>query len=674
MSFQLKGKKTMQETDVASTLQATEWSDEALYLKELVSKFDLPRVLKIVKGQCLSLGVPGLQHPTYNQHILVVNLGKTRRLLGQCIKFKDNGSKITKVGHCLSIPANYEGFFEILSEDGRSVRCMESVAELFKRSPETVLVRERMKAFTSRSDDVSAIQERARIIEVGETLILVGEVLAKDGSMRFLRCLDYLGENVYLALDQRGKFSAIAKEENISGVHTARNLLNKRLPLMARLVHGQTPLDTSRQNQVFVPEVRILSEIQEDQLIALVLSKDHQHVISLPLSVNLKVQMARNHDDIIGLPHCQRLIAHCMEFSQTVNSNMTIFPVNWAKDSRLVSNDFKGLASKAHFKQQARPRRLPINQVLSSHQNARHPNHQQSGDSHDDYSEIEQIYDYVRGFAPLPKSLRAWKFEPHPKEEQHPPKPPPLETLPSRKPLGPVSSVPNGRLMKSPSIESPPMSVVWEMGCSSTLGREGKKRFRPLNSKPSEATINEQMYQKVAYGKSSGPKHKLFRKGGGAKSIKHDMIVNTSNNHNNSNSSNTTSPTMSATPPSFFQLRYKSLTNLTQGGTGYDTLDSSNSGGVKTSTGDSGGSRTLPPSEKRSRMLNRPKSLTNLVWGAVSRNPSNFRSATMSRSGSAWNYTDSISHKASPVREMFSHHSKKMGTISGSRKVGTLYL
>lgn len=42
----------------------------------------------------------------------------------------------------------------------------------------------------------------------------------------------------------------------------------------------------------------------------------------------------------------------------------------------------------------------------------------------------------------------------------------------------------------------------------------------------------------------------------------------------------------------------------------YDTLDSSNSGG-KTSF-DSAGSRNVP--EKRSRKLERPKSLTNLVW------------------------------------------------------------
>ena len=36
------------------------------------------------------------------------------------------------------------------------------------------------------------------------------------------RCFDKDGENVYLPYEQKGKFSAIAKEENISGVHNIR--------------------------------------------------------------------------------------------------------------------------------------------------------------------------------------------------------------------------------------------------------------------------------------------------------------------------------------------------------------------------------------------------------------------------------------------------------------------
>ncbi len=56
----------------------------------------------------------------------------------------------------MAIPAGFDGFFEILSEDGRSVKCIESVAELIRRFPDSVLVRENVKAYVSKSDDVQA--------------------------------------------------------------------------------------------------------------------------------------------------------------------------------------------------------------------------------------------------------------------------------------------------------------------------------------------------------------------------------------------------------------------------------------------------------------------------------------------------------------------------------------
>ena len=52
---------------------------------------------------------------------------------------------------------SYDGFFELLSEDGRSVRCIESVAELIRRFPDAILVREPLRAFVSKSDDVDTI-------------------------------------------------------------------------------------------------------------------------------------------------------------------------------------------------------------------------------------------------------------------------------------------------------------------------------------------------------------------------------------------------------------------------------------------------------------------------------------------------------------------------------------
>jgi len=143
----------------------------------------------------------------------------------------------------VSVPEEYRGFFEILSEDGRAARCMESVVELARRFPDSVLVREAIPsgAFVSNSDDVDAVVKAKATTPVaaGETLILVGEAQTRTGKTpaKFLRCFNSKGDNVFLPFDLVGplRFSAVAKEANISGVHTVANLLkNKRPPFMAR--------------------------------------------------------------------------------------------------------------------------------------------------------------------------------------------------------------------------------------------------------------------------------------------------------------------------------------------------------------------------------------------------------------------------------------------------------
>ena len=61
------------------------------------------------------------------------------------------------MGPKLAIPTGYDGYFEILSEDGRAVKCIENVPELARRFPDSVLVRENFKALVSKSDDLNAI-------------------------------------------------------------------------------------------------------------------------------------------------------------------------------------------------------------------------------------------------------------------------------------------------------------------------------------------------------------------------------------------------------------------------------------------------------------------------------------------------------------------------------------
>ena len=99
---------------------------------------------------------------------------------------------------------------------------------------------------------------------------------------------------MYLPYELKGgRFSALAKEENISGVHTIANLAKKRLPLMVRLAHGAPPLfgnsgggggakSAAQQQQQFVPELRLLARSDEVSLQLIII--DRQTKQSLPLT------------------------------------------------------------------------------------------------------------------------------------------------------------------------------------------------------------------------------------------------------------------------------------------------------------------------------------------------------------------------------------------------------
>lgn len=206
----------MAATDGQIILAASRFGDTIpVYLKDF-SKQELPAVAKIVKGQHQNLGVPTLSNPSLQSTALFLNAGKKYQILAQPIKIKE-GRKPTNVGPKVLIPETYPGYFELLSEDGRSTRCIDSVLELSKRRNLRVLVRE-----TFRCNHLN------KTIHAGEILTTISD------NGKFLQCKTIKDEIINLPLEAKAKFSPIAKEDSISGVHSVKNLLLKRMPVTVR--------------------------------------------------------------------------------------------------------------------------------------------------------------------------------------------------------------------------------------------------------------------------------------------------------------------------------------------------------------------------------------------------------------------------------------------------------
>ncbi|XP_037085875.1 uncharacterized protein LOC119106354, partial [Pollicipes pollicipes] len=571
---------------------ARSWSEEVVSLFDLLKTKEPPLLVKVAKGQYLSAGAGGIASSGAHSTLLLTSAGRRRRMLAQSVKFKDS-RRLVPVGQKLLIPDTFDGFFEILSEEGRSVRGIESVAELSRRFPDSCIARDSCRAYVSKSDSVDTITERTRMIQSGETLVLVGEVVRTRGRgpSRFLRCFDSSGENVYLPYEQKVKFSAVAKEENISGVHSVANLLNKRLPLNVRMISGRPP-DGAKLGSGFAAEIRLHATYEDELLVASPLQKGGT-LLAVPPTAPLKVHVASNGDALARLKEFDRLCERATQAWAEAADRIHAFDVPLPAEPRL---DGKKVARAPRPRGFRRSVSSPVSRVTRRH----------SGETVDEYDEIDQIYDYVRGFAPLPRGLRQAISRGSPERRQvapappppplsdQPPEPPPIETIPSRK----VSQASERPVSVHPGV----FVASLERGQPRTDRRVAEKRAREPTKAPKKTMAKDEGKQSMKLFAKSGnakPKPRFFRHKS-ASPLKSSGVYYPM-----------AGSAKSAGPSPLFNIRYKSLNNLAMD---FDTLNSSNSGG-KTS-GDSGDSAAIKAKlpEKKSKKLGRPKSMTNLVW------------------------------------------------------------
>ncbi|KFM78072.1 Protein FAM59A, partial [Stegodyphus mimosarum] len=681
---------------ISSTYLAdVKWEDEEYYLQDFAQKFSLPQVAKVTKGQYLSLGVPSLSCSSLNQIVLLAQTGKQIKVAAQCVKFKD-GNRVIPIGTKLAIPDTYDGWFEILSEDGRAVRSIESVAELLKRFPETCLVRENIKAHLAKTDDAEIMSDKTRIVNSGETLVLVSEVyvtpVRSKSSGRYLRCFTTKGETIFLSADQKGKFSPIAGEDNISGVHTIKNLLSKRFPLMVRLVHGKPPSGI-KNNSHFVTEMRLYSLFEEESILALPLFKDSP-VVALPPSAPLKVQAPRNPEILMKLKIYDILVEKCKSIMQDVSNKIQVFDISLSKELR---------AEKSHSKQ--RLKNFPVNHRIQrsvSDPNSRYNDNatpvslanetskEMKPDTVDDnYDEIDQIYDYVRGFAPLPSkavdnvngdingniehsanSTTTPSSSPITTDStdtseipEEKPEPPPVETIPVRRlSKDDISNTPidlNNKVSTKSSEQSKDTDLV-EGHIYETVG--AKNHSSKNNSEtPAKTNSTDKLFiphhnshcvKKILM--KSPAQHRIQHKSRFFKHLKSSALKEVPIQKIGPRHRTTRSKSLTTSP--LFNIRYKSLINLA---IDFDTLDSSNSGDkISFSSGNSKHKK----GEKRNR-LQRPKSLTD-IFATVNqvenfrkhRNGENIFSEAENRK---LNFTlESLNNKS-----LNGHHNKKIGTL-----------
>lgn len=132
-------------TSVSHLLNAAKFAigENDLFLEDFVRRYPLPAIAIITRGQHMTIGVPNVANPSLKPYVLVHSTQKVRKVQAQLVRIKEGKRKLLE--HRVAIPDSFRGYFEILSEEGRPVKCLESVMELCQKFPELCLVRQTCK-------------------------------------------------------------------------------------------------------------------------------------------------------------------------------------------------------------------------------------------------------------------------------------------------------------------------------------------------------------------------------------------------------------------------------------------------------------------------------------------------------------------------------------------------
>lgn len=190
------------------------------------------------------------QHQPQN-HFVVENVGHVDLLFGEELYRKSSDGSLGSTGRKLEIPKHFEGWFEILSQDGRSSQQITDVTSLVKKNVRHFLLTKPTKALAAcrKPADAAAVTApsdyKQVTLSVGHEVHWSHVVTLSDG----LQCLscrlkhfkrkdgdDKREEEVLLPLAGQGRFLPISRDSNLTDAHDATFLMTRLyMPLVVRV-------------------------------------------------------------------------------------------------------------------------------------------------------------------------------------------------------------------------------------------------------------------------------------------------------------------------------------------------------------------------------------------------------------------------------------------------------
>lgn len=284
-------------TDMAAFADP-QWGTQTLPLKGLRSKCESPIVIKITKGSFHNIGVTKNPLKRLNSEVLVHSVNNAVKVLGHSLgrfESRDGRARTVTLEQRLSIPISYQGWFELLSEDGRAAKPIDSVIRLAREFPNKCLVRQNIKGYIA-NEDGRLTFDKTKVIPAGDQLTLSGAVNIPGDTKRYLRCVDTKGVGLYLSFEQQGLFTPIAGPSDVSGVFTMKDILTRfRLPLTVKLVMGVFPkVDPSK----FTGVIRLDWAYTDDTAFICPIDPNNLRITPVPTEIPLKFTPCTNMSDL----------------------------------------------------------------------------------------------------------------------------------------------------------------------------------------------------------------------------------------------------------------------------------------------------------------------------------------------------------------------------------------
>ncbi|CAL1539611.1 unnamed protein product [Lymnaea stagnalis] len=321
------------------------WEEEDLTLLQVADKDNFPCICSFEehtqqKTWQVERLQPGLR--IYSRQPVLMHMRVTKKQARARTIFKDPKGAYYEVGQTMIIPADYQGWFELVPSDFSRSTCFMSVADVAKAMPQKFFTRSNVKGIRTEGEgEHQKFLERkipaGSVLETRGTFTAKWKTVAETGLLKkktkewefqevtYLKCLDRDQTEILVPLKHKGKFNAIYEKGHLTqnAVYNVKDILSDlSLPIKVRLLFGKAPVVPC----IFTGMLVIRDAATDDSVVGSTVLNTRNVLFEIPLSAPVKVKYVSKDDhfkDMSTYKDAQKL---CKKYANVFSTMIKLAP------------------------------------------------------------------------------------------------------------------------------------------------------------------------------------------------------------------------------------------------------------------------------------------------------------------------------------------------------------